>query len=721
MLSRGRVVAACSTLAGLLVARQASSQDIAPGHGPSDPSDNPPAAPAEVVVRGKTVADRARESALPVTVVETENARRESADLGELLARTQGVGVQRAGGLGSESRFSLNGLDGDQVRFFVDGIPLSLMGYPFGFENVPVNFVERIDVYQGVVPARLGADALGGAVELVTDRAVSGTHAAGSFQVGSFGTVRTTLGARHLHEASGLFMSAEGFVDSADNDYPISVDVPDAQGRLTRTRVRRLHDAYRASGVSLEAGLVRRPWARRLLLRGFFTDFTKELQHNTLMTVPYGEVRHGGSSTGGNVRYEHTFGEAATLAAVAGYARNRWDYLDVAECVYDWFGRCVLTRRDPGERGPARDQSLWDDSAYVRSEFGWQFGPEHSVRAALAPTWFSRSGEQRRLPAPDARDPLAAQRDLLSHVSAFEYELDLFDDRLENIGFVKHYVQSLRAERSLPGNVFERLERDTSELGFGDALRFRLTSFLYAKASYEWALNLPRPDQVFGNGAQVVENLELSPERSHNANLALTLDVTESAAGAFDANVNVFLRDISNLIVLLGSDVVFSYQNVFGARASGLEASTTWRSPGEYLEIGGNVTYLDMRNTSSAGTFGAFEGDRIPNRPYLTGNASLRLRKQGLAAARDELSAVWYVRYVHDFFRTWESVGRQALKATIESQLTHTVGLGYLFRRAPFELGFSSEVQNLADAQVYDFFGIQRPGRSFHFKTTAEF
>jgi hypothetical protein len=718
MFLRGQIVGACLALGSLLGGSQAWTQEI--DHAPAAPEVVPSPVP-EVVVRGQSVADRARESALPVTVIETEHARRESADVGELLARTQGVGLQRAGGLGSESRFSLNGLDGEQIRFFIDGVPLELMGYPFGFENVPVNFVERIDVYQGVVPARLGADALGGAVELVTERAVGGSHAAGSFQTGSFGTARTTLAARHMHQPTGLFVSAEGFADSADNDYAISVNVPDAQGRLSRTRVRRLHDAYRAAGLSLEAGLVRRPWARRLLLRGFVTDFTKELQHNTLMTVPYGEVSHGGSSTGGNVRYEHGFGEVATVSAIAGYVRNRWDYHDVAECVYDWFGRCVLTRREPGEQGPARDQSLWDDNAYVRSEFAWRLGPEHGLRAALAPSWFNRSGQQRRLPTPESRDPLTAQRDLLSHVSALEYELNLFEQRLENIGFIKHYVQELRAERSLPGNVFERLERDASEFGFGDALRFRLASFLYAKASYEWALNLPRPDQVFGNGAQVVENLELSAERSHNANLSLTLDVTESAAGDFDANVNVFLRDVSNLIVLLGSDTVFSYQNVFGARASGLEASTTWNSPGEYVQVGGNVTYLDMRNTSSAGTFAAFDGDRIPNRPYLSGNASLRLQKRGLAATRDELSAVWYVRYVHDFFRTWESVGRPALKATIDSQLTHSVGVGYLFRRGPLELGFNSEVQNLADAEVYDFFGIQRPGRSFHFKTTAGF
>lgn len=694
----------------------ASTPALAPGSKPLT-SRSPP---TQVVVRGSSVGQRLRESAQAVTVIETEQAQRESADLGELLARTQGIGVQRAGGLGSDSRLSLNGLDDDQIRFFVDGVPVELMGYPFGFENAPVNFVERVDVYLGVVPIRLGADALGGAMELVTDRAVTGTHAAASLQIGSFGTARATLGARHLDAASGWFTSGEVFTDRADNDYYIDVDVPDAQGRLANLRVPRFHDGYSASGVNVETGLVQQKWARRLLLRGFFTEFGKELQHNVLMTVPYGEVRYGGTSAGGSLRYEHSLGDAAQVTAIAGYARNRWDYLDVSECTYDWFGRCAFPRREPGERGAARDQSLWDDTAYARIQTAWRLSPAQTLRVALSPTFFTRTGENRRTP-PGARDALGAQRDLWSTVDALEHELDLFDDRLENVVFVKWYRQVLQAEQSLPGNVFESLSRSTSELGFGDALRLRLTPFLYAKASYEWALNLPRPDQIFGNGAQVSDNLELQPERSHNANLSLSLDLPQSAAGAFAAHTNVFLRDVDDLIVLLGSELVFSYQNVFGARMTGVDASGSWISPGEHVEVAGNVTYVDMRNTSSEGTFGDFEGDRIPNRPYLSGNGSLRLRKRDVAAPGDELSVVWYARFVREFFRSWESVGRPDLKATIPSQLTHTAALTYLVEGDPLALSFTSEVQNLTDAEVYDFFGMQRPGRAFYFKTTAEF
>ena len=41
---------------------------------------------------------------------------------------------------------------------------------PFGIANVPVNLIERVEIYRGVVPIRFGADALGGAVNLVSDQ-----------------------------------------------------------------------------------------------------------------------------------------------------------------------------------------------------------------------------------------------------------------------------------------------------------------------------------------------------------------------------------------------------------------------------------------------------------------------------------------------------------------------------------------------------------------------
>ncbi len=675
-----------------------------------------------ISVRGHSEAQRLRQSAEAVHVVDTGEAQRQTADLGEVLARTQGVGVRRGGGLGSTTRFSLNGLTDDQIRFFLDGIPLEFSGYPFGIANVPVNLVDRVEIYRGVVPIRFGADALGGAVNLATDDDIEETRSSASYQAGSFGTHRLTLGAQHHHEPSGFVARIGGFFDYADNDYPIDVEVPDERGRLSPARVDRFHDAYRAAGANVEVGFVEQPWAERLLLSAFFTDYDRELQNNVVMTVPYGEVVFGELATGATLRYEKIFADRLSVEAVAGYAYTATEFLDVGECVYDWFGECVRERRQPGEiESRPRDQILWEHNAYARVNLGWELHPRHTMNLSISPTYTMRTGDERRQANPSSRDPLTAQRDLLTMVSGLEYELDLLDDRLENIVFVKDYLQLARSEEPLPGGIFRDRDRDTHRFGAGNALRYRLVEWLYAKGSYEWATRLPRPDEIFGDGVLVIDNLELEPEVSHNVNLGLTLDARKTIAGWWRADVNGFLREADQLIVLLGNDRVFSYQNVFGARSLGVEGALGWTSPGEYVSLDGNVTYLDFRNTSSEGTFGDFEGDRIPNRPYLFANGAARAQLRDIAADSDELALAWNTRYVHEFFRGWESVGLREFKQTVPSQLVHSLALTYLVYSDPAALSFTAEVQNITDQPAFDFFGVQRPGRAFYFKTTAEF
>ncbi|MEM8965252.1 MAG: carboxypeptidase-like regulatory domain-containing protein [Bacteroidota bacterium] len=70
----------------------------------------------EVVVVGESEASVMKRSANSIEVVSLQKAVVCSADLGQVLAQTKGVSVQRSGGLGSSIRLSLNGLTDDQIR-----------------------------------------------------------------------------------------------------------------------------------------------------------------------------------------------------------------------------------------------------------------------------------------------------------------------------------------------------------------------------------------------------------------------------------------------------------------------------------------------------------------------------------------------------------------------------------------------------------------------------
>ncbi|WP_437576673.1 TonB-dependent siderophore myxochelin receptor MxcH [Sorangium sp. So ce887] len=696
-----------------------------PAQGPAQATG---AAPAEVTVRGAAMAERLRQSAQAIKVIEIEEAKRRTADMGEVLARTEGVGVRRSAGLGSWTRFSLNGLTDEQIRFFLDGVPLDLAGYPFGISNVPVNLVERVEIYRGVVPVRLGADALGGAVNLVTDRDVRGTHGAASYEIGSYDTHRLTLSARHLHEPSGFFTRVSGFFDAAKNDYPMDVVAADlTTGREGPARAYRFHDAYRAAGGSAELGFVNRPWARRLLLRAFVTDYDKEHQHKFAAIKeprePYGEVTNGETVPGATLQYEQGLGRGVALEALLGYTYGRATFLDVSKCIYDWLGRCVRQRTVPGEdRRPPRDQVFWEHSGLGRLNLRYRPHPEHALQISVSPTFITRTGEERRQANPLARDPLSAERSMLTWVHGVEHQLNLLDDRLENSFFVKDYVQLLRAKEPLLGlgGGFSRRERDTHRLGVGDGLRYRVSEWLYAKASYEWATRLPRPVEVFGDGAMILANLALKPETSHNANLGFTIDARDTASGAWRLDANGFLRAIDRLIVLNNRPDELTYIHVTGARSLGIEAAAGWTSPGEHVALDGNITYDDFRKTSGEGNFAGSQGERMPNRPWLFANGSARVQLQQVFAARDAVSLTWDTRYVHEFYVGWANSGLIASKAKVSSQLLHSLALTYVARLAPRTLSFTIEAHNLTDEPAFDFYGTQRPGRAFFSKAMLE-
>src|SRR5690606_2976848 len=190
----------------------------------------------------------------------------------------------------------------------------------------------------------------------------------------------------------------------------------------------------------------------------------------------------------------------------------------------------------------------------------------------------------------------------------------------QNIVFGKGYLQASQGEDVLTSSYTARYSVQKLYWGAGDALRYQFWDWAFGKISYEYAIRLPEPEELFGKGALVQENLDLLPERSHNANLTFLINNLETALGKLDGSVTGFYREADQLIVLLGRDNVFYYDNVFRGRIVGVEGALTWISPREYVELGGNTTYQDFRNVSDEGTFGQFNGDRIPNKPYLFAN-----------------------------------------------------------------------------------------------------
>lgn len=675
--------------------------------------------PQEVVVRGQAASERARQSPQAVDVLELEADRYKSDDLGQVLAQRSNLKVQREGGLGSVGRYSLNGLSGDRVRFFVDGVPLELSPYQLGVANVPIGLVDRVEIYQGVVPVRFGADALGGAVNLVTDEKLGENRASASYQFGSFGTHRLALSARRFFPAAGVFVRGNAFLDRADNDYPVNVQSFDDSGQLTPVTVKRFHDGYRGRGASIGVGVTGRPYADRILAQVYGADYTRNVQHNPGMTVPYGEVTYGRSALGGQLSYRKRIDNVRFDATIGHAARNS-SFRDVSNCRYDWYGRCFLRLPLRGELSSVPSDVHVDDSTwFARAEMQARLAERHALRLALSPTWTRRQGADREIAA-ERYDALRSARRLTSGVLGLEYEGVL--GWLSSSSFVKAYYQGARSQERLPTGVLREPRANDALLGFGDSLRVALTDTLTLKAAYEYAARLPSADERFGDGGLVAESLELAPERSHNYNLGAYVEGVSTPVGSFKAKLAGAARRVSSMIVLLNTGSYYQYSNVLSARALGVDASAGYQTPNQVFGASLNLGYEDVRNTSREGPGALFEGDRIPNLPYFQVGGAAQLRGKDVLTRGDGLELAWNVRYVREFLRGWQSAGQSDdLKLKVPSQTVHGVTLTHSAPGTWARLTSSFEIQNVTDAKVFDFYGVQRPGRSFFWKTSLDY
>ncbi len=97
--------------------------------------------------------------------------------------------MKRYGGIGQPQHGPIREANSSQVAIYLDGVPLS--DAKFGetnLEDLPLDNVERIEVYRGFTPVGFGSAAMGGVVNIVTKKARSRAVTSVSAGYGSYDT-----------------------------------------------------------------------------------------------------------------------------------------------------------------------------------------------------------------------------------------------------------------------------------------------------------------------------------------------------------------------------------------------------------------------------------------------------------------------------------------------------------------------------------------------------
>ena len=181
----------------------------------------PPVDETRVIAHAPVTLPREDRAAV-ATVLRPADSPRALDDLGALLLEVAGANVVRRGGLGSFTTVSLRGSNPDEVRVYVDGIPLNLaVGGAVDLSTLPLGDIERVEIYRGSTPIVFGESALGGVISITTRTPTlpraSARTGGGSFRT-TFADVSagTSLGFLKLYAGVHLLRAL--------SDFPYNVD-----------------------------------------------------------------------------------------------------------------------------------------------------------------------------------------------------------------------------------------------------------------------------------------------------------------------------------------------------------------------------------------------------------------------------------------------------------------------------------------------------------------
>ncbi len=628
----------------------------------------------------------------------------------DLLRQTSGIKVRQAAGYGSNAEFFINGSTGKQVKYFVDGLPQDNLGETQGLNIIPLEQTERIEVYKGILPVDLGADALGAAINIVTRRERE-DYINASYATGSFNTHKLNLGGKKF-SGKHFFAGIQAAGAYSDNNYKIDAEVYDNFGNPHPVRVRRFHDAFRNFSVRGEAGWTNTVWTDAASVTVANSGLHRELQSNIVMTQPYGKAIYQEQLWSGIARYsKRNLFKNTDVSAYISYNKVSGLFRDTSRNVYNWYGLVTDRKLSGGEIvSSGNELHIYTDVINARLTAAYRVTDQFKIVLSNTFQHYNRTGKDtvaKRYYG--GVDFYGTPSSLTKNITGLGIDGRL-TEQLKFTTAVKFLLAGSEGY-TLNFNTQTINKQSIHDISYNAGFAYRLNENILLKISYEHAVRLPETDEMFGDLMIVRPNPVIKPETSDNVNLNILFN-----SATFNVEVGGFYRYVQDIIYLRPALTSAMYQNLLKARVKGVEAVLVY-SPFSFLSLNGNITFQDLRNQSYIDGGGInnerYKNARLPNIPYLFANGGVSYTKK----FSDEKISVqaWYnIAYTQEYFLYWEVDGARELKNRIPMQLLHYTGVtGSLPEKG---MSLSLEVNNLTDRKAYDSFKAQLPGRSFSVK-----
>ncbi|XCF06379.1 TonB-dependent receptor [Tamlana crocina] len=703
----------------------------------------------EVLVQTKTTKRKIEEKGFAVAIIETKEASLRNLTTNELLDRSVGVRVRQNGGIGSNVEYNLNGMSGSTIGMFIDGIEISTFGQSFNLNNIPPSMIERIEVYKGVLPAHLTGDYVGGAINVVLKKDVSRNNITLATSYGSFNTSQSDIGVTYREKKSGLSFRGSAFYTYTDNSFETwgrSTTYVNHLGQITRPyRAKRFNDTYKSLGGRFEAGFTDTKWADQFFIGYNGSSNYNEIPHGITQSTPYvgrfNETKARAILLNYSKRNFLIEDLAINVNAVQSF-RNTY-IQDTVSYAYNWdgtvreiieFGERVPLRTNGGQQGEATMTNIDRVITNARTNLGYMVANGH--RISLNHKFESTDREDEDLLDPDSGD-LATKSIVSKHIVSMNYEAETFNKKLRTNLLGKYTYNRARQtkyeiETTDGVNSLVKIDTTTSDynFGYGATLSYNITPKFLIIGSTENSYIMPNENQLYGAPENnILANLDLNPEKNINYNLGFRWATLNFKKHKISFYTNAFWRNGYDKITRQAVDEddiedeedadiqVTRYVNLGKTQARGFEAEIIYIYD-DRLNASFNISKFNnvfKQGIDENGNPHSLFGQQVPNEPFFTINTNLQYRFNNVFQKKSILNTYYSAGFVGEYYTIW---GQPEWSKT-PRQLSHDIGVSYRFPSK--KLVASLDVKNITNAELYDNFNIQKPGRGIYVKLNYTF
>ncbi|SHK48172.1 TonB-dependent receptor [Fibrobacter sp. UWB12] len=651
-----------------------------------------------------------------VKVLDTKELQGSSATIAEATNRSSGVKIRQSGGLGGESKINIRGMEGKNVKVLVDGVPVDNGNGSLSINDIPIDKVDRIEVYKSYVPERFATDGMGGVINIVTHN-LPESSITGSYSFGSFNTHKASLDAKYVWAVDSANQRSvetgiSAYYNYSDNDYEFTTPYMD-------TTVTREHDRYYSYSISPFVNL-NNFWFDRISLGASFGGMNKEIQSTAhRVEDAFAEAWGYGVSLGLEKKDLFVKGLSAGLSVGFNYSKDR--VVDTSHVYYYGWDKTNFKE----SKGVSGEISMGSATFIERENYtltmpwnvDYAFNENHSL------TW---SGLY-RYESQDPVDKLAAKGQLLNNagfpgyshsvVTGISLENNFWDKRIQNVAGIKAYYYSIKAD-DVDGKLKRLTDDDATnkDIGYSENIRVKIIEPLALKGGYQHSLRFPTREEIFGDGVYVQCAPNLKPEKSDNFTAGAELDLD-------NIPLLLHLHLEFNWFYLLMEDRIYwnnyasiprPYYNSVGTITSGFEIDASI-DVNEYVALSFNLTKQDAESREADMSFGIAKELTVPNIPTLYMNFGVEFHLGDILFKDDFFKLYWLANYTDDYYYGWKVSAKQ--DRTIPSSFSQDIGVEYSIMAN--KLSWSFEVKNFTDELVYDKYGESKPGRAF--ATKAKF